>query len=56
LDIKEEKKEEVIRKYWAFHKKEFHNTYTSPVTVGMIKSSSMKGQHMEHAEGMQKYC
>jgi hypothetical protein len=49
------RRKEVIRKYWAVHKKEFHNTYSLPVTVGMIKSSSMNGQHMEHTEGMQKY-
>jgi len=41
LDIKEEKKEEVVRKYRVFHMKEFHNTYSSPIVVGMIKSISM---------------
>jgi hypothetical protein len=40
LDIKEEKKEEVVRKYRVFHMKEFHNTYFSPVIVGMNKSIS----------------
>jgi hypothetical protein len=42
LDITEEKKEEVVRKYRVFHMKEFHNTYSSPIIVGMIKSISME--------------
>jgi len=34
LDIKEEKKEEVVRKYRVFHMKEFYNTYSSPLLLG----------------------
>jgi hypothetical protein len=42
LDFKEEKKEEVVRKYGVFKMEEFHNTYSSPIIVGMIKSISME--------------
>jgi len=42
LDIKVEKKGEVVRKYRVVHMKEFHNTYSSPVVVGIIKSISME--------------
>jgi len=55
LDIKVEKKGEVVRKYRVVHMKEFHNTYSSPVVVGSLNQSVWKGQHMECAQGMQKY-
>jgi hypothetical protein len=54
LDIKEEKKEEVLRKYKVFHVKQFHNTYSLPFVVGMMKSVSMErtahGMCSENAE------
>jgi len=42
LGIKEEKKEEVVRKYRVLNMREFHNTYSSPIIVGMTKSISME--------------